>query len=331
MKRERIDKEMSKQVVERVLKPLALDLGARRIRNHPYIRSYNHKAKNIEWLLGERKSASHYHHHGRFRTRVEFQGITYVDGEKTEGLTRLVEMDHRVGWTRRHDNRLVANKEIVEETIVTFEETYNKIRSFSSLDVLAELTATAKGEVAGFGGSVTSHTSVQAHTELEVEKFNHKKTEKKIVDNVTIAYPGPVYGENGRIVTEGDVWLIERPIVTLQAITPVTQWGIWDCGKIKLDLYDWSGNHSILPSGRHSNILEFNGLKELLDFMNRELVLQYRWSEKYRPSSKARAGMNWLADERNRYVGPVEWDRVRVNENTGSLEPTIVTPEEHGD
>ena len=325
MKRERIDKEMSKEIVKRVLKPLALDLGAKRIRQNPYIRSYNHKNKNIEWLLGERKSASQ--HHGRFRTRVEFHAITYTDGKMTEGETKTFELDHRVGWSRRHDNRKVANKEVVEETIITFEETYNKVRSFSSLDVLTELTVTAQGEVAGFGGSVTEHTSIQAHTELEVEKFNHKKTEKKIVDNVTIEYPGPVRNDAGEIVTEGDVWLIERPVLTIQSITPVTQWGIWDCGTIILDLYDWSGNHSILPSGRHSNKLKFNGLSEVLDFMNRELVLQYRWSEKYRPSSKAKEGMAWLADEENRYVGPVEWDRVRVNENTGSLEPTIVTPD----
>ena len=28
---------------------------------------------------------------------------------------------------------------------------------------------------------------------------------------------------------EGEIWLVERPVVTLQTATPMTQWGIWDC------------------------------------------------------------------------------------------------------
>ena len=73
-------------------------------------------------------------------------------------------------------------------------------------------------------------------------------------------------------------------------------------------------------------MLKFNGLNELLAFMRRELVLQYPWSQKYRPSDKSKAGMKWLEDETNRHVGPVEWDRVTVNDNTGALEPSIITP-----
>ena len=36
--------------------------------------------------------------------------------------------------------------------------------------------------------------------------------------------------------------------------------------------------------------------------------------------------MAWLEDEENRRVGPVEWDRCRVNEDVAALEPSIVTP-----
>ena len=134
-------------------------------------------------------------------------------------------------------------------------------------------------------------------------------------------YPGPVlYKENvfniedgsihhreGDVEHPGEVWLIERPIMSIQTIQPVTQWGIWDVGKIVLDLYDWAGNRGIMPSGKHWNVLEFNGLNELLDFMRRELVLQYPWSSKYRPSDAAKAGMAWLGgrEQSQRWSGRV--------------------------
>ena len=43
--------------------------------------------------------------------RATFTGIVYRDGEKTEGETRSIEVDRRIGWSRKHDNRLVANEE----------------------------------------------------------------------------------------------------------------------------------------------------------------------------------------------------------------------------
>ena len=32
-----------------------------------------------------------------------------------------------------------------------------------------------------------------------------------------------------------------------------------------------------MPSGKHWNVLEFGNMNELLNFMNKDLVLQYKW------------------------------------------------------
>ena len=62
-------------------------------------------------------------------------------------------------------------------------------------------------------------------------------------------YPGPIRGPvtsamirrgiAGKIIEEGEVWLVERPVATIHTVTPITQWGTWD-SRIELNLYDWA-------------------------------------------------------------------------------------------
>ena len=47
-----------------------------------------------------------------------------------------------------------------------------------------------------------------------------------------------------------------------------TQWGIWDCARLHLNLYDWAGDRGgVLPGGEHKNELILNGLGDLLDLL----------------------------------------------------------------
>ena len=338
MKRERIDKTKSLELMERVVIPYVDSLGAKYLVDDPHLGEYDHENKTLSWGLGRKPHGGDKRH----RTSAKCEGIFYGDGKQIEGKTTTVEINHRVGWSRKIDNRLVKNQVSVSEKIVSFEETFNKLRSFTSLDIMQQFTASAQGEIMGIGGSVSSTSSMQAHTEVETEKFNRTKRERIIDDSTVLDYPGPVLheddvfgeGEDGSLLYRkgsvkypGEVWLVERPVVTLQTITPMTQWGIWDCAKLHLDIYDWAGYSSVLPSGRHKNQIVLNGLGELLDLMKGNLVLQYKWSAKYKPTSAVRAGIKWLENENNRRVGPVEWDRVRLNEDVASLEPSIVTPD----
>ena len=163
---------------------------------------------------------------------------------------------HRL--VRKHDNRLVANEENVNVKIASFNEQYNRIRTFTSLDLIQRFSGSAKGEVLGIGGSVQSSTEVHAHTEVETEKWGRTKQEMVLEDHVRIAYPGPILDADGRVVEAGNIWLIERPVATLHTITPITQHGLWDCAEIALDLENWTGERpgSILPDGEHWNVLE---------------------------------------------------------------------------
>ena len=106
--------------------------------------------------------------------------------------TSTVEIDHRVGWSRKIDNRRVATPVTVSQKIISFEETFNKLRTFTSLDIASSFTASAQGEIAGIGGSVSHTSSIAAHTEVETEKMNHVKREKIIDDTTVLDYPGPV-------------------------------------------------------------------------------------------------------------------------------------------
>ena len=334
--RERVDLRMSREVVRRVIVPLCMDLGARYLVK-PYLGRYDDDDKTIKWGLGHKR-----HGDKRHRTHATFSGIVYRDGDRTEGATRSIEVDRRIGWSRKHDNRLVANDETVNEKIASFNETFNKLRTFTSLDLIQRFSASAKGEVLGIGGSVTSSTEARAHTEVETEKFARNKQEKVVEDNVRIAYPGPilynedVYDDNGSIINRkdtiaepGNVWLIERPVATLHTITPITQHGLWDCAELVLDLENWTGERagSVVPGGEHWNVLRFAGLHDLAAFMRRDLVLRFKWSNRLRLSDEGKRALRWLEDESNRRVGPVEWERITVNENVSALEPSIITPE----
>ena len=191
MKRERIDKTMSCEVVDRVIIPFMVDLGAQHLVGSPYLGAYDHENKSITWGLGHKK-----HGDKRHRTSAKFEAIYYKDGKQIEGKTNTVEIDHRVGWSREIDNRLVANRVTVNEKISSFEETFNKLRTFSSLDIMTQFSASAQGEILGIGGSVSNTTTVQAHSEVETEKFNRTKREKIIEDSVVLDYPGPVLYED---------------------------------------------------------------------------------------------------------------------------------------
>ena len=318
--RERVDKRTSLEVIKRVIVPLCLDLGARYLVK-AYLGKYDDEEKTLKWGLGHKD-----HGDKRHRTHVTFQGINYRDGQKTEGRTRSIEVDRHLGWSVKHDNRLVQNDERITRKIVSFEETFNKLRTFSSLDLIQRFSATAQGTVLGIGGSVSSSGEVHAHTEVETEKFNRTKTETVIEDDVRVFYPGPIRDPDGRIIEQGEVWLVERPVATIHTVTPITQWGTWD-SRIVLDLYNWAGNYGPMPKGKHDGVLEFSGLDELISFMRRDLVLRYKWLPDLKLSDESRRGLDWLRDERNRNVGPVEWERIRVNENVSALEPSIITPD----
>ena len=334
MKRERIDKTMSLKVINKLIRPFLTDLGARYLVDHPYMGKYDHENKSISWGLGHKK-----HGDKRHRSAVTYEGIYYKDGKQEEGKTTTVEIDHRLGWSRKLDNRKVANKVTVAEKIMSYEETFNKLRTLTSLDIMTSFSASAQGEIAGIGGTVSQSVDTHAHTEVETEKMNHKKKERVIDDTTVLDYPGPILYDadvlddkgailyrKGSVQYEGEIWLIERPVVTLQTTTPMTQWGNWDCARLHINLYDWAGNYGVLPDGKHKNEFILNGFSELLDLIKGNLVLQYPWSAKYRPSKETKEGVKWLEDVTNIQVGPVEWDQIRLNEDVASLEPSIVTP-----
>ena len=69
----------------------------------------------------------------------------------------------------------MQNDETITRKIMSFEETFNKLRTFSSLDLIQRFSASAQGEIMGIGGSVSSSTEAHAHTEVETEKFNRNE------------------------------------------------------------------------------------------------------------------------------------------------------------
>ena len=324
--REKVDKRMMQQINRKVVTPLLIDLGARYLVK-PYLGKYDDEEKSAKWGFGHKK-----HGDKRHRTTVEYKGIRYTDGDKREGKTYERVEDRYSAWSVKHDNRLVQNDETVRKSKTSYEETYNQIETFTSLDLMQRFSASAQGEVLGIGGSVTSTTEARAHSEVKTNKYDRKKTETVLDTSARICYPGPVYRDDydangllsGRtLVQEGEIWLVDRPIEVIHTVTPIEQEGTWDAA-IKLDLENWAGNYGVLPDGEHWNVLEFANLNELLSFMRKELVLQYKWLPQLELSDESKSARDWLANESNRLVGPVYWNRIRVNENVAALEPTVL-------
>ena len=217
---------------------------------------------------------------------------------------------------------------------MTYDETFNRIRTFSSLDLIQRFSAQAQGEVLGIGGSVSSSTEAHAHTELETEQFNKTRKERVIETSSHLCYPGPLYridtNEQGIIigrtlVEEGPIWIIQCPMEIVETVTPITENGEWEAA-LEINIENWAGNYSVMPDGEHDNVLKFSGTSELIAFMEGDLVLEYKWLPKLKLSRQSLKGLAWLKDPKNRRVGPVYWDRVERNSNVAALEPTIVEP-----
>ena len=82
MKRERIDKSMSLEVIDRVIRPVYEDWGAKYLWDHPSMTNYDHENKSISFDLARKK-----HGDKRMRSTLKYEGIHYPDGEKFEGET----------------------------------------------------------------------------------------------------------------------------------------------------------------------------------------------------------------------------------------------------
>ena len=168
--RQLVDKRMSAEMNRRALIPISLDLGARYLKN-PYMGSYNEKENSLYWGLGHKEDGGDKRH----RTRGGYIGIHYRDGERREGLTREIVTNKRMAWSKKQDNRLVQNNETFGTKEISFDETYNELRSFTSADLIQKFSASAQGEIMGIGGSVSSSTEVRAHTEVETKQFKRTK------------------------------------------------------------------------------------------------------------------------------------------------------------
>ena len=104
--REVADKRMSSQMNRRAIVPLLLDLGARHLKK-PWLGRYNDEEKTVIWGLGYKDDGGDKRH----RSRCAYTGIHYTDGEMHEGRTQSIEVDRHLGWSIKHDNRLVQNDE----------------------------------------------------------------------------------------------------------------------------------------------------------------------------------------------------------------------------
>ena len=323
--RQLVDKRMSAMMNRRVLVPLAMNLGARYLREQPYMGSYDEEENTLHWGLGHKE-----HGDARHRTRASYVGIHYTDGKRHEGPTQQIVTNRRLAWSRKHDNRLAQNDETFGTKEMSYDETYNEIRTFSSMDLIQRFSATAQGEILGIGGSVSSSTEAHGHTELETKQFSKTKKERVIDTTARLLYPGPLYRDDyewvtdsagreyqrvsGRtLVEEGPVWLIKCLVETVHTIKPIVQEEFGDA-LLRINIEDWAGNYGVMPDGEHDNVLEFANISELIAFMEGDLVLRYGWLPKLKLNREGMKALAWLKNENNRRVGPVEWNEVEVSD-----------------
>ena len=278
-----VDKRMSNEMNRRAIIPLCLNLGARHL-VRPYLGAYKDEEKSLKWGLGHKDGGDKRH-----RTDVGYVGIHYADGDKREGATHEIVVDRRIEWSVRHDNRLLQNKQEKELNSMSFVETFNKLRTFSSFDLIQRFSASAKGEVLGIGGSSKFVYRRTRPYEIETEKFNRTKEERVLKDKFEILCPGPILYDadvvdddgtvlhrKGTIAEEGKIWLVECPVATVHTVTP--HYAVGNVGRPyraePLRLGWQLRPHAERP---HDSVLEFSGVNELISFMQGDLVLQYQW------------------------------------------------------
>ena len=179
--RQKVDYHMSLEFTKRVWIPLALVLGARHI-VRPFHGAYDDAEKTLAVGFGYKDGGDKRH-----RSRIRYVGINYPGGGSFDGKTRSIEVDRRVVWSVKHDNRLVQNDETRSSKVMTFDEEYDEVKTEAALDVMSNFSGS--GEVLGIGGSVSGST--HTHIAGSTFKYNKKKTERVVDTSARICYPAP--------------------------------------------------------------------------------------------------------------------------------------------
>ena len=101
----------------------------------------------------------------RHCTTVTYLGINYIDGDMRTARRTSAYEDSYSAWSVKHDNRLVQNDETITKKVVTpTRRPTTRSRPSPRWTLCKGSQATAQGEIAGIGGSVTSTTEARAHS-----------------------------------------------------------------------------------------------------------------------------------------------------------------------
>ena len=232
-------------------------------------------------------SATSTHGDKRMRTEVTFQGIfSTVTEIRDEGRTRetgngtahrLVPQASTTAWSR------------TIETVVIKIASRSRNRSTRSAPSrrsgpdAAASRATAQGEIHGHRRIGDSHDRGQGSHRAGTEKFNRTKKELIIDDTVRLFYPGPIRDAarartpgTEREEYPGEVWLVERPVVTTADGDSDVTVGYMGLRQVCTWISRGLGRafHGVHAAGaRHWNqiLLSSPDLDELLDFMQGDL------------------------------------------------------------
>ena len=324
--REQVDKRMMQQINRRIITPLLLDLGARYL-VQPYMGKLRRRGEDRQVGLWPQEARRQAPPHDRGVPR----GISYTDGEKTEGKTYQRVEDRYSAWSVKHDNRLVQNDETVRKSkVASFEETYNEIKTFTSLDLMQRFSCISAGRDCGHRRLRHVHhrgAGAQRGQDQQVRPQEARGCAGHVRPPFSTPVPSTATTtmrregcRGGRSCKRARYGLWTAPSRLSTRSRPSSRRG----RGTRASSSTWRTGQATTGCCRTGSIgtsWSSPTSTSLLSFMRKEQVLQYKWLPKLNLSDESKRGRDWLADEANRRVGPVYWNRVRVNENVAALEP----------
>ena len=307
-----------REFCERAL-PFLYALGARRIGKSQLHREGREAALPHEWALGWKKGGSKRH-----RTRIEFKGVDYVDGDDVAGTPIVYDLEGEGrNWSQLYPSQAVGVRQVIEDSITLRDESWDEYNVNASFSVTNRQSISAGASVGPAEAKAEASSEQTAST-----SFGKTGGGRKVVERTQ------------SIRTELDIpagakdILASSNIGKRKEVTPVIENGYIEAD-IEINLDDWSEeNAPWLRDGKDEkrNVIRCATIQDLLWFIEGQRLAEYPNMRGFLDKMRRSGGWaapgtvdfhEWLKNVENRRVS-LSKNRVRVYESAGTVETRFV-------
>ena len=134
-----------------------------------------------------------------------------------------------------------------------------------------------------------------------------------LYDANVLSDDGTVLHRKGTIAEEGKIWLVECPVADRPHRNAHCSVGDVGCPYASSICTIGQAIAGLCPRVNMTTCWSSAASMSCFRSCSRDLVLQYKWLPALKLSDQSKRGLDWLRNEKNRMVGPVEWDQVDMS------------------